>query len=241
MVIESARIAFAQALSPPFRAVLIKSLALTIGGLVLVWALMTRFLADWAHSLAAAHPIERAPWYVDVVTWTAGLVSGSLLLVGLMFLVGPITALVASFFLDDIAGQVEAADYPADPPGRPVPAWSAIFNAIGFFGAVIAVNLVCLALLVVPGINLAAFFIGNGYLLGREYFELAALRFRPMAQVRVLRRQHRGTLFLGGMIIAGLLAVPLVNLLTPLFATAFMVHLHKRLTSPALAGGDVSG
>jgi CysZ protein len=37
--------------------------------------------------------------------------------------------------------------------------------------------------------------------------------------------------FLGGLVIAAFLAVPLLNLLTPLFAAAMMVHLHKAISA----------
>ena len=87
-----------------------------------------------------------------------------------------------------------------------------------------------LFLLLIPGVNLIAFYLGNGYLLGREYFELAAMRHLPAAEARQLRQANRGLVFLCGVIIAGLASVPIVNLLTPLFATAFMVHVYKRIT-----------
>jgi CysZ protein len=83
----------------------------------------------------------------------------------------------------------------------------------------------------VPGVNIAAFFLVNGYLLGREYFEAAAMRFRPPEEARALRRRHGVTVFLAGLIVALVLAVPILNLVTPLFATAFMAHLHKRLAA----------
>jgi CysZ protein len=70
----------------------------------------------------------------------------------------------------------------------------------------------------------------NGYLLGREFFEFAAMRFRPPEEARAFRKAHGTTVFLAGLLIAGFLAVPILNLLTPIFATVMMVHLHKRLT-----------
>jgi CysZ protein len=87
-----------------------------------------------------------------------------------------------------------------------------------------------LALLVflIPGVNLTVFFVANGYLLGREYFEFAAMRHLPINEAKALRRKNGMTVFVGGLIIAGVMAIPLVNLLTPLFATAFMVHIYKR-------------
>jgi len=100
-------------------------------------------------------------------------------------------------------------------------------QSLKFFAVVVLGNIVALLLLLVPGINIAAFFIVNGYLLGREFFEFAAMRFRPEAEARALRRKYAGTVFLAGLLIAAFLAVPLLNLLTPLFAAAMMVHLHK--------------
>jgi CysZ protein len=82
-------------------------------------------------------------------------------------------------------------------------------------------------------VNLIAFYVGNGYLLGREYFELAAMRHIPAAEARRLRLANRGTVFLCGLIIAGLASVPILNLLTPLFATSFMVQIYKRLAARA--------
>ncbi|MFL5096610.1 MAG: cysteine biosynthesis protein CysZ, partial [Xanthobacteraceae bacterium] len=68
------------------------------------------------------------------------------------------------------------------------------------------------------------------YLQSRQYFELAAMRFHPPAEAKGLRKAHQGTVFVAGMVIAGFVSIPIVNLATPLFGTALMVHLHKRLT-----------
>jgi CysZ protein len=81
----------------------------------------------------------------------------------------------------------------------------------------------------VPGVNLIAFFVGNGYLLGREFFEAAARRFHDRDGARALRQANAGRVFLGGIVIALFLAIPILNLFTPLFATAFMVHVYKQV------------
>ena len=99
-----------------------------------------------------------------------------------------------------------------------------------FFGVMLLVNVIALALLLVPGVNLVVFYIANGYLLGREYFQLAAMRFRDEAQAAELRRRHAIAIFLGGLVIAVMVSIPILNLATPVFATIFMVRLHKRLT-----------
>ena len=71
----------------------------------------------------------------------------------------------------------------------------------------------------------------NGYLLGREYFEFAALRYRSETDAKDMRAKHSGTVFAAGLVIAGFLAIPILNLATPLFAAAFMVHLHQRISA----------
>ncbi|MFT4180662.1 MAG: EI24 domain-containing protein, partial [Rhizobium sp.] len=91
-------------------------------------------------------------------------------------------------------------------------------------------NIVALFLLFIPGVNLVAFFLVNGYLLGREFFEFAAMRFRSPEEARRFRAKHALTVFLAGLVIAAFLAIPIVNLLTPLFAAGMMVHLHKLIS-----------
>ena len=115
---------------------------------------------------------------------------------------------------------MERTNFPADPPGRPLPLAQSIVISAKFFGIVLAVNFLALLLLLVPGINIAVFFFANAYLLSREYFELAAMRHRPVEEARALRRRHAVRIFVAGFMIAGLVAVPVLNLITPVFATA---------------------
>ena len=67
--------------------------------------------------------------------------------------------------------------------------------ALKFFLVVLVVNLVALFLLLVPGVNLIAFYAGNGYLLGREYFEMVAMRHLPPDEARRLRKANLATVF----------------------------------------------
>ena len=94
-----------------------------------------------------------------------------------------------------------------------MPALAAIGVGLQFFVAVLVVNLIALLLLLVPGVNLIAFYVGNGYLLGREYFEMVAMRHLPAEEARRLRKAHMGYVSLCGLIIAGLASVPILNLL----------------------------
>ena len=65
-----------------------------------------------------------------------------------------------------------------------MPALRSLVLALKFFGIVILGNLLALLLLLIPGVNIGAFFLVNGYLLGREFFEFAAMRFRPEPRPR---------------------------------------------------------
>jgi CysZ protein len=156
------------------------------------------------------------------------------LALGLALLLSPVTALIAGLFLDDVAEVVEKRDYPEDVPGTALPLGPAITSSIKFLGVVILGNIVALFLLFIPGVNLIAFFLVNGYLLGREFFEFAAMRFRSPQEARLFRAKHASTVFLAGLVIAAFLAIPVVNLLTPLFAAGLMVHLYKLISQKDL-------
>jgi CysZ protein len=158
------------------------------------------------------------------------IVTGLGLIAGAIFLMGPISSLIAALFVDDVAEEVERTSFPADPVGRALPIAQSLALSARFFGLVLLVNFIALLLLLVPGINLIAFFVANGYLLGREYFQLAAMRYRPMEEALVLRREHAVRIFLAGLAIAVVVLVPVLNLVTPVFATALMVRVHKRLS-----------
>jgi CysZ protein len=93
---------------------------------------------------------------------------------------------------------------------------------------------VALLLLLVPGVNAIAFLAANAYLFGRQYFEFAALRFESYEGAAALRRLHWGTVMGAGVLIALFVSVPLLNLLTPLFGTALMVRVYKRVSRRSL-------
>lgn len=227
MIPDAARAATSRLFSPEFRSVFLKTLGLTLLALVALWfgieSLLEWLAWPWLRTFVPGLP----SW----AGWLSAIIAGIVLAVGMALLIAPVTAIIAGLFLDDVAEVVERTDYPNDPPGRAVPALQSLVLAIKFFGVVVLGNIVALLLLLVPGINIAAFFIVNGYLLGREFFEFAAMRSRPEAEAKALRRKYAGTVFLAGLVIAVFLAVPLLNLLTPLFATAMMVHLHKAVSA----------
>ena len=226
MIFDAARLSLANLFAPETRSVFWKVLGLTILVLIGLWftlrgAFMT-FLFPWFASFFPDVP-DWAGWLALVFAVLAGL--GLALMLAL--LLSPVTALIAGLFLDDVASVIETRDYPQDTPGTAMPLGPAMVSSVKFLGVVILGNMVALLLLFIPGVNLIAFFLVNGYLLGREFFEFAAMRFRSPGEARLFRAKHASTVFLGGLLIALFLAIPIVNLLTPLFAAGMMVHLHK--------------
>lgn len=215
---HAASLAFNQVFSKPFRSVFWKAFGLTLLLLILLWigvqALFTTFL------------VVPYPWLETIIAWATGVG----MLVGLGFFIAPVTSVFAGIFLDEIAEKVENRFYPQDPRGTPMPLMKSLGLTARFVMTVLGVNFVALILFFFFGLGVPIFFIANGYLLGREYFELAAARFLPVEEARQLRKDHSMRVFLAGLMIAGFLAIPFLNLVTPLFATAFMVHIYKILS-----------
>ena len=230
MIIAAARAALGDLFAPEFRAIFFKTLGLTILALIALWfGLKEAF--DWLALPWIDALLPGFPSWAGWLTFLAAILAGIGLAIAVGLLIAPATAAIAGLFLDDVAELVERTSYPSDPPGRPVPVGRALVQSAKFFGIVILGNIVALLLLLVPGVNIAAFFVVNGYLLGREFFEFAAMRHLPQAEALALRRKHAGTVFLAGLLIAAYVSVPLLNLTAPLFAAAMMVHLFKLVTA----------
>jgi uncharacterized protein involved in cysteine biosynthesis len=138
-----------------------------------------------------------------------------------------VVSAVTTVLLDAVARAVEARHYPHLPEAPGAGTAATVLTAAKFLGALVVLNTAALLFLLVPPVFPFVFYAVNGYLLGREYFELVALRRAGNAETRALRKAHRGQLFLAGLVIALLLTVPVVNLLAPVTATAVMVHLFE--------------
>ncbi len=239
MILEAARLSLANLFAPETRSVFWKVLGLTILVLIGLWfALRGVFVAYiWPYF---AEFLPSVPDWAGWLTLVFAIIAGIGLALCLALLIAPVTALIAGLFLDDVAEVVEKRDYASDTPGTALPMGRAMRESVQFLGVVIVGNVIALLLLLVPGVNLIAFFMVNGYLLGREFFEFAAMRFRSPEEAKAFRQKHKGTVFLSGLLIAGFLAIPFLNLLTPLFAAGLMVHLHKALSrrDPSFSLGE---
>ena len=225
--------AFRQMFAPPLRAVLVKSVGLSLILIVLIGVGLQRLFAAlagqgavWAEGQWAGAP--HAVW--ETLVWVVSIMASLGIITGAVFLMPAVTAFVGSFFVDEIADAVERAHYPAEPAGRTLPFVAAIFEGLKVALLAFVVYLVALPFVLFAGLGFLILFFANAYLLGREYFELAAMRFRSRNEAKALRRANRGYVLMAGMPIALLVSIPVVSLITPLFAMAYMVHIHKRIS-----------
>ncbi len=191
-------------------------------------------------SIAAAIGVFIAVWFVTgylltntaFFTWgwletAIDLLGGLATLILTWFLFPGIVSAIVALFLDDVAVAVEARHYPGLGVADGQTMGEAVVGALKFLAALVTLNLLLLPFLILGPVFPFVFYAVNGYLLGREYFELVALRRIDAASARRLRKQRQGALFFVGVGIAFMLTIPVINLLTPIIATAAMVHLFE--------------
>src|SRR4051794_2216719 len=232
-MLRAAATALSDVLSPPLRAILWRAVGLALVLVAVLGVVLQRLLAWFATSgevwlEASLGPSFHAP--LTILAWIVSIAAGLGVVVGAVFLMPAITALVASVFVDDVAEIVERTHYPNQPPGKALPVGIALREGIKTAALTLLVYLIALPFVLFAGAGFIAFFVATAWLLGREYFELAAMRFRRPAEAKAMRKEHAFTVFIAGLIIAAFVSIPIVNLATPLFGMAFMVHLHKRLS-----------
>jgi uncharacterized protein involved in cysteine biosynthesis len=159
---------------------------------------------------------------------TALAIAGSLAALFVAWLLFPaMTLLILGFFLDRVVAAVERRHYPDLPPARQIGMGEAVASALRILALAVAINLALLPVYFLPPINLFIYYGLNGYVVGREYFELVALRRLDGAAARAMWGRHRSRLILAGVVIVFLLSVPLFNLVAPVMAAAFMLHVFE--------------
>jgi len=167
------------------------------------------------------------------VTWIDDLLSGAsviFMLVLSVFLMVPVASAFTSLFLDDVADAVEDRHYPHLTKGARVGFLAGLKDSVRFMGLLIVANILAFLLYAffLP-LGPVIFVLLNGFLLGREYFQLVAMRRLPRADARALQRRYQGQIWVAGTLMALPLTVPVVNLLVPVLGAATFTHLFHRL------------
>jgi CysZ protein len=230
-LLEIVRASLREMAAPEFRALLWRTILLTlllllvIGGL-LAWA-VNAFVLDGAmvRALAADYP-----WAQGIIYFLAG--AGFFFV---MFVIAlPILRFVAGRFAGEIAGIVEKNHETRLPPR--LGAVEAPGDTLRFTVRTWLLNIVLLPLALVPVVGFAVLFAVNGYNLGREYYALASNRYRDPPQTEARRKRRRLVVWGGGMVIAALSSVPILNLLAPAYGVLLMLELDRRFMGEEAPG-----
>ena len=219
--------AIAQLPDSRFRRVLVLGVMLTIALLVGAYALIL-----WFIEVTTGDGIE-VPGVDGQVTWIGDLLGwGSL---GIMiflsiFLMVPVASAITSLFLNDVAQAVEDKHYPHLKPVPRLPFIDGLKDTLSFLGVLLGANLLAIfAYALMPPLTPFIFYTLNGYLLGREYFQIAAMRRIGRQGAKDLRKKHKGQIWLAGCLMAVPLSIPLINLVIPILGAATFTHLYHRL------------
>ena len=210
--------AFSQLGDPPIRRVITLTLLLSLLAIALLLALAW-WLVGWLSGLQG--------WWGDAAQFGGILAT----IVVAWFTFPALAATIASLFSDDVIDAVEARHYPGKPPAKPVPIWASVLDGLKLAGLSLLINLVALPFLFVPPLYAVISWGLGGYLLGREYFEMVAFRRLSRQDAHDLLRRYRGRFTLAGILIAVTLTIPILNLIAPVIATAFMVHLAESVVN----------
>lgn len=217
---------------PRFRRVILLGIVLAFVLLVAAYA-ATLGLIQWLVGEEAIFPlIGEVRWLDDLLSWS------SLLVMTIMsvFLMVPVASAITSMFLEDVARAVEERHYPHIPPAKGTRFYEGLRDTINFLGVLIGANLLAFFLYaMMPPLSVFIFWGLNGFLLGREYFMLAAIRRIGRSAARDLRKANAGTIWLAGILMTVPLSVPFVNLLIPVLGAATFTHLFHALTRDAPA------
>ncbi|MCB6178939.1 EI24 domain-containing protein [Rhodobacter sp. Har01] len=222
--------ALGQTFDPRFRRVLLVGIALAFALLVAVYSVFLLGIATLTPEAIDLPVIGRVEGLHTLLGWTS-----LFLMLGLsVFLMVPAAAAFAGLFLEDVVKAVEDRHYPFLPPARPLALGESIKASANLIGLIVVVNI--LAVFLYPLAGPAAplvFWAVNGFLLGREYFTMVALRRMAPAEAKALRRANALRLWAAGTLMAVPLSVPLVNLMVPVIGTATFTHIFHRIVAKA--------
>jgi uncharacterized protein involved in cysteine biosynthesis len=212
-----------------FRRVLLLGVGLTIALLVGAFAAFLWALQLMIGDQAVIPLIGEVTWLDDLLSWSSFFV----MIILSVFLMVPVASAITSMFLDEVAQAVEDRHYPHLPDATKVPFVDALKDTVNFLGVLIAANTVALILYVIPIFTPFSLFIFwglNGFLLGMEYFTLAAIRRVGRQNAKALRKKHRGKIWVAGSLMAVPLSIPLINLLIPILGAATFTHIYHGVT-----------
>ena len=214
-----------------FQAVLAKGLGITVAIFVAFYVVFVQVVGWFLGDSVSLPWIGTVTWVDDAISWGAI----PLMLLLSVFLMVPVASAITGIFLDDVAQAVEDRHYPALGPANELSLMDNIRDSLAFLGVLIGANIIALVLYIFLAPLAPFIFWGlNGFLLGREYFTLAAIRRVGRDGAAQLRKRYFVTIWIAGVLMVVPLTIPLVNLLVPILGAATFTHLFHRLEAKRL-------
>lgn len=212
-------------LRPRILGLVLRGIGLTIGLFVALQMVLFWVLRNFASGTL------NLPWLGEVPIGSL-LGWGSLLVLPVLgfFLMAPVAAAFAGLYGERVASEVEALHYPHRRGVEP-DFWDGLWESLAVMGAVLLVGMVTLIASPFLGPLAPVLFYGaNGWLLGREFFQMAARRHMGDAGAAALRQRKAGMITLLGIAIAFALTVPFLNMAVPVLAAAAFTHLFQMIS-----------
>lgn len=226
MIIRAFLLALGQIGDPRFRRVLFLGVGLTFALLVASYAGFLWLINAVVGEEATLPVLGEVRWLDDLLSVSSFI----FMMVLSVFLMIPVASAITSMFLDEVAQAVEDKHYPTLPKVEGVGFGDALRDTLNFLGVLILANILAFVLYVMFAPAALFIFWGlNGFLLGREYYTLAAMRRVGRVRAKELRSKHTATIWLAGTLMAIPLSVPLVNLLIPILGAATFTHIYHML------------
>lgn len=141
-----------------------------------------------------------------------------------------VAGIVTSLWLEPIIKLVEAEHYPNNPKPRDQTIREIVWETVKLTLVIVGLNIVVMPLYIplwFVGLGIVLYYALNGYLIGREYFDMVAMRRLEPKAMQALRYKYRKKISLAGIVIAFGFTVPFLNLLMPVVGAAFMVHVFE--------------
>ncbi|PTQ75671.1 EI24 domain-containing protein [Celeribacter persicus] len=219
-----------------FQSVLLKGIGLTVALLVAIYLVFVWVIGMFVPDTFTLPLVGEITWVDNALS-----IGSFFLMIGLsVFLMVPVASAFTGLFLEEVSDAVEDVHYPGLPEVPRQSFSDMLLDSLGFLGVIFAANLIALVLYLI--LNIAApviFWALNGFLLGREYFQMVAMRRLGREGAKAARKRHMPEIWLAGALMAIPLSIPLVNLLIPVLGAATFTHMFMRLEGGALRGSTV--
>lgn len=225
-MLASFTMAFGQLNDSRFLKPLLYSLGLSV--LIALIALPLGYLGfEWLNQAFLAWLEGGESWWMSTIEWSLRVLGILIILVIFVFAFGTIQTAFLGLFLDDVVTATRDKNHPTiqlePPPSLSKSSWA----SARFLGLSLSLNALILPIVLIgwflPPLGLIVQLIANGYLFGKEYEDIIAVRFQTETRLDPLKRTIFGTAT------AALFLVPVLNFVAPVIsAAAFTNYIASR-------------